>query len=104
MAGVALSAEEFDRRRKRRPRRTRREQARERRGEGSRQQAESAERDTCFPVRYTRQGYARIRAGYKVFGAEDAVKHDVFPGVHEWRGVASYPFVDKALGGHATGR
>lgn len=65
---------------------------------------ESAERDTCFPVRYTRQGYARIRAGYKVLGAEDAVKHDVFPGVHEWRGVASYPFVDKALGGHAAGQ
>jgi len=63
---------------------------------------ESAERDGCFPIRHTRQGYGRVRAGYKVFGAEDAVRQDVFPGVHEWRGAVAYPFVDKALGGHAA--
>ena len=63
---------------------------------------ESAERDGCFPIRYTRQGYARVRAGYKVFGAEQAVQQDAFPGVHEWHGVVAYPFVDKALGGHAA--
>ncbi len=63
---------------------------------------ESAERDPCFPVRYTREGYARIRAGYKVFGAEDAVQQDVWPAGHEWHGVVAYPFVDKVLGGNAA--
>jgi len=63
---------------------------------------ESAERDGCFPIRYTRQGFARIRAGYKVFGAEGAVAQDVFPGTHEWHGTQAYPLVDKALGGHAA--
>ena len=33
---------------------------------------ESAEGDPCFPIRYTREGFARIRAGYRVFGAEGA--------------------------------
>ena len=63
---------------------------------------ESATRDGCFPIRHTRLGYARIRAGYKVFGAEDAVVQDAFEGVHEVHGVVAYPFVDKALGGHAA--
>jgi len=63
---------------------------------------ESAERDGCFPIRHTRQGYGRIRAGYKGFGAEGAVEQDVFPGGHEWHGVVAYPFVDKVLGGHAS--
>jgi hypothetical protein len=63
---------------------------------------ESAERDGCFPIRYTKQGYARIRAGYEVFGAESAVKQDTWPAGHEWHGVVAYPFVDKALGGRAA--
>ena len=64
---------------------------------------ESAERDPCFPIRHTKQGFARIRAGYKVFGAEEAVAHDTWPAGHEWHGAAAYPFVDKVLGGHAAG-
>ena len=32
------------------------------------------------------------------------MRQDVFPGVHEWRGAVAYPFVDKALGGHAAKR
>lgn len=63
---------------------------------------ESAQRDGCFPVRHTIEGYGRIRAGYKVFGAEEAVRQDVFPGVHEWHGAMAYPLVDKVLGGHAA--
>jgi len=63
---------------------------------------ESAERDGCFPIRYTRQGYARVRAGYAVFGAEEAVAQDTWPAGHEWHGVVAYPFVDKVLGGHAA--
>jgi pimeloyl-ACP methyl ester carboxylesterase len=63
---------------------------------------ESAEQDGCFPIRYTRQGYARVRAGYKVFGAEEAVAQDTWPAGHEWHGAVAYGFVDKALGGHAA--
>lgn len=64
---------------------------------------ESAERDGCFPIRYTRQGYQRIRAGYKIFGAgEGACRQDTWPAGHEWHGLAAYPLVDKALGGHAA--
>jgi acetyl esterase/lipase len=63
---------------------------------------ESAEFDPCFPVRYTREGFARIKAGYKVFGAADAVAQDVWPAGHEWHGTLAYPTVDKVLGGHAA--
>ena len=38
------------------------------------------------------------------FGAETAAVHDVFPGVHEWHGTLAFPFIDKALGGHAGRR
>lgn len=63
---------------------------------------ESAERDTCFPVRYTQEGFRRIQAGYKVFGAAGAVRQDIFPGVHEWHGSEAYDFVDRVLGGRAA--
>jgi hypothetical protein len=63
---------------------------------------ESAEFDGCFPIRFTREGFQRIRAGYKVFGAEDAVAQDVWPAGHEWHGAVAYPTVDKTLGGHAA--
>jgi acetyl esterase/lipase len=63
---------------------------------------ESAEFDTCFPIRYTKEGYARIRAGYGVFGAEQSVLQDVWPAGHEWHGQKAYPLVDKVLGGRAA--
>lgn len=63
---------------------------------------ESAEFDGCFPIRYSREGFLRIRAGYRLFGAEDAVVQDVWPGGHEWHGVMAYPFMDKWLGGQAA--
>lgn len=63
---------------------------------------ESAEYDPCFPIRYTKEGYARIRAGYKVFVAEQAALQDVWPAGHEWHGVMAYPLADKVLGGRAA--
>ena len=63
---------------------------------------ESAERDVYLPIRYTKQGYARIRAGYTVFGAEEAAQQDVFPGQHEWHGTMAYPMIDKVLGSRAA--
>ena len=62
---------------------------------------ESAERDNCFPIQFTRQGYARVRAGYELFDAEDQVHQDTWPAGHEWHGKVAYPFVDQLLGGHA---
>jgi len=63
---------------------------------------ESAANDGCFPIRYTREGFARIKAGYKVFGAEGGVVQDVWPAGHEWHGPVAYPVVDRVLGGHAA--
>lgn len=63
---------------------------------------ESAEFDGCFPIRFTREGFQRIRAGYKVFGAEDAVAQDVWPAGHEWHGAVAYPVIDRVLGGRAA--
>ena len=63
---------------------------------------ESAENDPCFLLRYTRQGFSRIRAGYQVFGAEGKATHDVFPGGHKVHGTLAYPFLDKILGGTAA--
>jgi acetyl esterase/lipase len=63
---------------------------------------ESAELDPCFPIRFTRQGFQRIRAGYKIFGNEGAAAQDIWRAGHEWHGVVAYPTVDKVLGGHAA--
>ena len=65
---------------------------------------ESAEKDECFPIDYTRQGFARIQRGYKVFGAEGACAQDAFPGGHTFHGDGVYLFVDKILHGNVTGR
>jgi hypothetical protein len=64
---------------------------------------ESAAGDPCFPIHYVRDGFSRIRGGYRVFGAEDACIHDVFTGGHAVHGRIAYSFVDKNLGGHAVG-
>ncbi len=63
---------------------------------------ESALRDNCFPIGYTKQGFARIRAGYKIFGHEDAVAQDIWDAGHEWHGEKAYPFMDRILGGSAA--
>jgi len=63
---------------------------------------ENAERDIYIPIAYSKQAYARLVAGYKVFGAEAAIQQDVFPGQHEWHGKLAYPMIDKILGGSAA--
>ena len=63
---------------------------------------ESAERDIYLPIRFSRLGFTRIQAGYKIFGADEAARQDVFPGPHEWHGTLAYPMVDKVLGGRAA--
>ncbi len=63
---------------------------------------ESSEYDPCFPIKFTRQGFARVQAGYRVFDAADRVAQDVWPAGHQWHGKVAYPFIDKVLGGHAA--
>ena len=63
---------------------------------------ESAQFDPCFPIHHTKQGYARICAGYRVFDAEGVCRQDVWPAGHQWHGAVAYPFVDKVLGGRAA--
>jgi len=41
------------------------------------------EQDGCFPIQHTGR-YARIRAGYRVFAAEEAAIQDVWLAGHEW--------------------
>jgi dienelactone hydrolase len=63
---------------------------------------ESAAQDGCFPLRYTKEGYARIRAGYEVWGAAKAAVQDIWEAGHEWHGAVAYPAIDRALGGRAA--
>lgn len=63
---------------------------------------ESAEKDNCFPIHHCREGFARIKTGYKLWGAEEAIAQDIWPAGHEWHGDLAYAFVDKALGGRAA--
>ncbi len=65
---------------------------------------ENAERDIYIPITYSKQAYTRLLAGYKVFGAEAAIRQDVFSGQHEWHGTLAYLMIDKVLGGRAADR
>ncbi len=63
---------------------------------------ESAAQDPCFPLQYTKQGFARIQTGYQLFDAADKVQQDIWTSGHQWHGTVAYPFIDKVLGGHAA--
>jgi len=62
---------------------------------------ESSLRDGCFPIKYCRDGFARIREGYAVFGAKDVVSQDTWDAGHEWHGELAYPMIDAVLKGDA---
>ena len=59
--------------------------------------AESGERDPIFPIAASNESFARVKKVYEVFGAPDAAEHEVFNGVHEFRGTRGIPFLAKAL-------
>ena len=63
---------------------------------------ESSLRDQCFPIHHCRDGFARIRTGYSVFGAKDLVSQDTWDAGHEWHGELAYPMIDEVLKGNAT--
>ena len=58
---------------------------------------ESAIEDNCFPIDATRAGFEKVRAGYRVFGAENQVQQHTFPGGHAWNGGEAYTFMEQAL-------
>ena len=61
---------------------------------------ESSLYDDCFPIKYCREGFARIREGYGVFGAKDDVAQDTWDAGHEWHGELAYPMMDRSLKGN----
>ena len=63
---------------------------------------ESSLRDNCFPINFCRDGFAKIREGYGVFGAKDAVSQDTWNAGHEWHGELAYPMIDGVLKGNVT--
>ncbi|MFW5689433.1 MAG: alpha/beta hydrolase family protein, partial [Spirochaetota bacterium] len=58
---------------------------------------ESGTHDPIFPIEAVRAAVTRAREIYGVFGAEDAVGHDVFEGRHRINGEAAYAFLDERL-------
>ncbi|NLE38979.1 MAG: hypothetical protein GX621_13230, partial [Pirellulaceae bacterium] len=63
---------------------------------------ESAEHDPCFPIRHVKEGFTRVREGYRVFDAEEAARQDIWPAGHEWHGTVAWPFIDRILDGRAA--
>jgi dienelactone hydrolase len=59
--------------------------------------AESGERDSIFPIAGSRESFAKVKAVYEVFGATDAVEHEVFDGPHSFWGKRGIPFLAKHL-------
>jgi dienelactone hydrolase len=59
--------------------------------------AESGDHDPIFPIAASNESFARVQKAYEVFGAGDAVRHEVFPGDHHFHGVGGLPFLARAL-------
>ena len=55
--------------------------------------AESGTRDPIFPIASSRESFERVKKIYEVFGADQAVEHEVFDGVHQFHGVRGLPFL-----------
>jgi dienelactone hydrolase len=58
---------------------------------------ESGERDKSFPIAASRASFERLSRIYDVFGAGNAVEHEVFDGPHSFWGRRGLPFVAKNL-------
>lgn len=59
--------------------------------------AESGTRDPIFPIAASKESFARVQKVYRVFGAENALEHEVFEGEHSFYGVRGLPFVARQL-------
>lgn len=58
---------------------------------------ESGEQDNIFPVKASVESFGQVRAVYRVFGAEDRVDQEVFPGEHSFWGKRGIPFLARHL-------
>lgn len=59
---------------------------------------ESGDADTLAPVAATREAFARLRAIYRVFEAENRVALDIFRGGHQFHGKRGWRFAKQHLG------
>jgi dienelactone hydrolase len=58
---------------------------------------ESGEQDNIFPVHASIDSFNHVRDAYRVFGAEDRIEQEVFPGDHSFWGKRGLPFVARHL-------
>ena len=58
---------------------------------------ESGTRDTIFPVDATRHAVGKSREIFRVFGAEDKVRLEVFEGTHVFSGIGAFEYLAKML-------
>jgi hypothetical protein len=59
--------------------------------------SEGGDRDPIFPVRATRESFARVKKIYELLGVPDRAQQEIFEGEHVFHGVRGLPFVASAL-------
>ena len=59
--------------------------------------SEGGDRDPIFPVKATRESFARVKKVYEVFGVPDRAQQEIFSGIHEFHGAKGLPFLASAL-------
>ena len=59
--------------------------------------SEGGDHDPIFPVKATRESFARVKRVYKVFGVPSRAEQEIFEGKHEFHGVRGLPFLKEAL-------
>lgn len=59
--------------------------------------SEGGNHDPIFPVKATRESFARVQKVYEVFGAQSSAQQEIFEGVHVFHGVRGIPFLVNAL-------
>ena len=58
---------------------------------------ESGEKDDIFPIRASIESFTRTREVYSVFGVQDRIEQEVFPGEHSFWGKRGLPFLARHL-------
>jgi hypothetical protein len=59
--------------------------------------AESGTNDPIFPIAGSREGFERVQKVYETFDAADRIQHEIFEGIHQFRGTKGLPFLAHAL-------
>jgi len=58
---------------------------------------ESGDKDNIFPIKASIESFGKVRDVYAVFGAQDRVEQEVFPGEHSFWGKRGIPFLARHL-------